>query len=83
MENKMSAQGGEKKIKEALDKIRPALQADGGDVDFVSWDAKTGIVEVRLVGMCVGCPMSQITLKQGIEAELKKTIPEVKEVVGV
>lgn len=68
---------------EALNKIRPSLQADGGDVEMVSWDDKKGIVEVRLVGMCAGCPMSQITLKQGIEEELKKAIPEVKEVVGV
>lgn len=73
----------EKKIVETLDKIRPMLQADGGDVELVSWDDETGIVEVRLVGMCSGCPMSQITLKQGIEAELKKAIPEVKEVIGV
>lgn len=73
----------EKKIIETLNKIRPSLQADGGDVEFVSWDEKSGVVEVRLVGMCAGCPMSQITLKQGIEAELKKAIPEVKEVQGV
>jgi len=73
----------EKKIIEVLDKIRPSLQADGGDVKLVSWDDETGVVEVRLVGMCSGCPMAQVTLKQGIEAELKKEIPEVKEVVGV
>ena len=73
----------ENKIKKALDKIRPALQADGGDVEFVGWDEKTGIVKVRMAGMCVGCPMAQITLKQGIEAEVKKEVAEVKEVVAV
>ena len=71
------------KIKKALDKVRPGMQADGGDVEFVKWDEKTGQVQVRLKGMCVGCPMAQITLKQGIEAEVKKIAPEVKEVVGV
>ncbi len=70
-------------IKKALDKVRPMLQADGGDVEFVSWDEKTGTVQVQLMGMCVGCPMSQVTLKQGIEAEIKKAIPEVKEVVSL
>ncbi|PLX28109.1 hypothetical protein C0583_02655 [Candidatus Parcubacteria bacterium] len=73
----------EKKIKNALEKVRPSLQADGGDVDFVSVDEKTGVVQVQLKGMCVGCPMAQMTLKQGIEAELKKEVPEVKEVVGI
>ena len=73
----------EEKIKKALDKVRPGMQADGGDVEFVKWDEKTGQVQVRLAGMCVGCPMAQITLKQGIEAEIKKVVPEVKEVVAV
>ncbi len=69
-------------IKKALDKIRPNLQADGGDVQFVSWEPKTGTVRVQFAGMCLGCPMSQITLKQGIEAELIKMVPEVKEVIA-
>jgi len=73
----------EKKIREALDKVRPGLQADGGDVEFVSWDAKTGVVNVRLTGHCAGCPMSQMTLKMGIEAELKEAIPEIKSVENV
>jgi Fe-S cluster biogenesis protein NfuA len=71
------------KIKKTIDKIRPAMQADGGDVEFKSWDEKSGIVKVRLSGMCAGCPMAQITLKQGIEAEVKKEVPAVKEVVAV
>ena len=73
----------ETKIKTILDKIRPALQMDGGDLEFVNFNEKTGELQVRLLGMCCGCPMSQITLKQGIEAELQKEIPEVKTVVGV
>lgn len=68
------------KIKKSLNKIRPMLQADGGDVEFVSFDEKTGILKVELIGMCAHCPMAEITLKQGIEAEIKKEIPEVKEV---
>ena len=71
------------KIEKALEKVRPTLQADGGDVQFVGFDEKTGIAQVSLVGMCKHCPMSQITLKQGIEVEVKKMVPEVKEVVGV
>ena len=73
----------EEKIKKALDKVRPSMQADGGDVEFVKWDEKNRQVQVRLMGMCVGCPMAQITLKQGIEAEVKKAVPEVKEVAAV
>jgi len=73
----------EKRIKKALEKIRPVMQADGGDLEFVSWDEKTATVQVRMVGMCAGCPMAQITLKQGIEVEIKKAIPEVKEVVSI
>lgn len=68
----------EAKVKKMLDKIRPMLQADGGDVEFVAIEA--GVVKVRLKGACAGCPMSQMTLKQGIEKLLKKEIPEVKSV---
>ncbi|MHC1609723.1 MAG: NifU family protein [Candidatus Methanofastidiosia archaeon] len=71
------------KVKEVLDKVRPMLQADGGDVELVNVEEETGKVFVRLTGACGSCPMSQITLKMGIEAELKKAIPEVKEVVSV
>lgn len=73
----------EEKIKKALGKVRPNMQADGGDVEFIKWDKKQGQVQVRLMGMCVGCPMSQITLKEGIETEIKKAVPDVKEVVAV
>ena len=63
------------KVEAAINKIRPMLQADGGDVELV--DVKDGVVTVRLQGACAGCPMSQMTLKQGIERMLKKEIPEV------
>jgi Fe-S cluster biogenesis protein NfuA len=66
------------KIQAVIDKIRPMLQADGGDVEFV--DVVDGVVTVRLQGACAGCPMSQMTLKNGIERYLKKEIPEVKSV---
>jgi len=64
-----------------LEKIRPSLQADGGDVEFVS--VEDGIVKVRLQGACAGCPMSQMTLKMGIEKMLKEEIPEVESVESV
>lgn len=71
------------KIEKALEKIRPSLQMDGGDVKLVDFDDKTGIAKVQLVGMCAHCPMSQVTLKDGIEVEVKKEVKEVKEVVSV
>jgi len=70
------------KIEQALAKVRPALQADGGDVELVDVSAD-GVVKVRLRGACGGCPMSQLTLKMGIERILKKEVPEVKSVVAV
>jgi len=73
----------EEKIKQSLNKISPALQADGGDIQFISWDGKNGIVQVQLMGMCAGCPMAQVTLKEGVEAQLKKDVPEVKSVESV
>ena len=72
----------ESKIKKAIEKVRPNLQADGGDIKFVGWYPETGIVQVSLVGMCAHCPMAQMTLKQGIEAEIKKQVPEIKEVIN-
>lgn len=71
------------KIKKALETIRPSFQLDGGDVHFVEFDAKSGVLKVELMGQCAHCPMSQITLKQGIEAEIKRAAPEVKEVQAV
>jgi len=63
------------KIQAVLDEIRPALQADGGDVEFI--DYNDGVVTVRMQGACGSCPMSIMTLKQGIEARMKERIPEV------
>jgi len=69
------------KVEEVLDKVRPVLVRDGGNVELVEVD--DGIVKVKLVGACAGCPMSTMTLKNGIERILKQEIPEVKEVVAV
>ena len=69
------------RVEAVLEKIRPALQADGGDVELV--EVIEGVVKVRLKGACSGCPMSKMTLKQGIERLLKEQVPEVKEVVAV
>ena len=69
------------KVEQALAQIKPALQADGGDVELV--DVEDGVVKVKLTGACAGCPVASITLKQGIERILKEQIAEVKEVVAV
>jgi len=70
------------KIEDALSQVRPALQADGGDVQLVDVDDE-GLVKVKLMGACGGCPMSQMTLKMGIEKILKQNVPEVKAVESV
>jgi Fe-S cluster biogenesis protein NfuA len=71
----------QKRVQEALDDIRPQIQMDGGDVELVAVEGST--VKVRLVGHCAGCPMSQLTLKNGIEAHLKSVVPEVQKVEAV
>lgn len=71
----------EEQIKKALDEIRPALQADGGDVEYVGLDGD--IVKVRLKGACGGCPMATLTLKNGIETVIKKRVPGVASVQAV
>ena len=68
-------------IEKALEKIRPALRADGGDIELI--DVVDGVVKVRLTGACGGCPMSQMTLKMGVERVLKQQVPEVKSVETV
>ncbi len=70
-----------KKVEEVLGKIRPMLQRDGGDVELVEVDGT--VVKVRLTGACHGCPMSQMTLKAGIERIIRQEIPEVTQVVAV
>ena len=71
----------QEKVAEVLEKIRPALVRDGGNVELVG--VEDGVVKVKLVGACAGCPMSSMTLKQGIERILKQEIPEIKEVKAV
>ena len=71
----------EEDIKKALDEIRPALQADGGDVEYVSLEGD--VVKVRLKGACNGCPMATMTLKQGIEQFIKKQVPGISSVEAV
>jgi Fe-S cluster biogenesis protein NfuA len=70
------------KIEAAIEKIRPMLKADGGDVELVNV-TEDGVVQVRLQGACSGCPMSQMTLKNGIERIVKENVPEVKSVEAV
>ena len=69
------------KVEDVLNKIRPSLMADGGNVELV--DVKDGIVSLKLTGACAGCPMSTLTLKNGIERILKEEISDIKEVVNV
>jgi Fe-S cluster biogenesis protein NfuA len=69
------------KVEKVLDKVRPSLMADGGNVELV--EVEDGVVKVRLTGACGGCPMSQMTLKMGIERVIKQEIPEIQEVVAV
>lgn len=70
----------QEKVEAVLDKIRPSLIADGGNVELV--EINDGVVKLKLTGACAGCPMSTMTLKNGIERILKQEIPEVKEVVA-
>ena len=70
-------------VQEILNKIRPSLQADGGDVELVDVNEATGTVSVKLTGSCYGCPMATLTLKHGIERTLRSAIPQVKQVISV
>jgi Fe-S cluster biogenesis protein NfuA len=71
------------RIEDALDVIRPALRGDGGDVEFVDFDDDAGVVHLRLVGACSACPISTMTVKQGIERRIMQAIPEVRAVQAV
>jgi Fe-S cluster biogenesis protein NfuA len=71
------------RVKAIVEKIRPFLQDDGGDIELVGVDETTGVVSVRLKGACSGCPSAAMTLKMGVERHLKERVPEVKEVVAV
>ena len=70
------------KVQEALDVIRPQLQADGGDIELIDV-SDDGVVKVRLVGACAGCPGAQMTLQLGVERAIKERIPEIKAVEAV
>jgi Fe-S cluster biogenesis protein NfuA len=71
----------EKRVRDALEEIKPQIQADGGDIDLVAVEKKT--VKVRLRGACAGCPMSALTLKQGVERLVKARVPEIDSVEAV
>ena len=73
----------ETQIEEVLESIRPALKADGGDVEFLQFNSEGGVVELRLLGACEDCPISMMTLKEGIERRLKDSIPGVVEVQAI
>lgn len=79
--NKVSS--AETKLNDVLNKVRPALMRDGGNLELVKYDKKKGIVEIVLQGACAHCPFADITLKHMIEAEIKSQLPEVKEVIAV
>ena len=64
----------EQAIKEAINAIRPALQNDGGDIEYISYDAENKNVHVKLVGACAGCPMSQLTLTNGVQRYIRETV---------
>jgi Fe-S cluster biogenesis protein NfuA len=70
------------RVEQVINAIRPAIQSDGGDVEFVDVD-DNGVVSVRLHGACVGCPAAGMTLKMGIERNLREQIPEVTSVIGI
>ena len=71
----------QEKVEELIEKIRPSLQADGGDIELIS--VEDGVVKVKLTGACGTCPMSQMTLKMGVEATIRKDLPEIKRVEAV
>ncbi|MDE2039987.1 MAG: NifU family protein [Elusimicrobia bacterium] len=71
------------KVEKVIEKVRPFIQSDGGDITLVDVHEETGIVEVRLSGACHGCPSAAATLKSGVERMVKQDVPEIKEVVTV
>ncbi len=71
------------KIEEVLDSLRPALRSDGGDVEFIDYDEDDGVVQLRLVGACGSCPVSTMTLKQGIERRIMLAVPEVTGILAL
>ncbi len=70
----------QEQILEVLESIRPALHSDGGDVEFIDFDASAGVLQLRFLGACGDCPISDVTLKQGIERRILSAVPQVREV---
>jgi len=84
MADETQAPGGIKdQIQEVIDRLRPLLQADGGDIELVGIDEDTGVVSVRLQGACKGCPGAAMTLKMGVERHMREKVPSVTEVIAV
>jgi Fe-S cluster biogenesis protein NfuA len=79
----MMAMTARDRIEEVLDTIRPAIRTDGGDVEFIDYDEDDGIVQLRLLGACGSCPVSMLTLKQGIERRIIMAVPEVRGVLAL
>jgi Fe-S cluster biogenesis protein NfuA len=79
----MPATSARTKIEAVLDSIRPALRSDGGDVELIDFDEEDGVVQLRLVGACGTCPVSSMTLRQGIERRLMLAVPEVKGILAL
>jgi len=73
----------EEKITEVIDSLRPYIQADGGDVEFLGYNEPSGVVQVRLSGACESCPISMMTLKEGLEKRIQNSVPGVTEVTAV
>lgn len=73
----------QEQIENTLDSIRPALHVDGGDVEFVAFDDRSGVVQLRLTGACGACPISSVTMKNGIERRILAVVPNVREVRAV
>lgn len=71
------------RVESALETVRPYLMEDGGDVEFVRYEAESGVIEVRLLGMCASCPMSIMTLRAGIERVVLKAVPEARRIENV
>ena len=71
------------RIEDVLESVRPALRSDGGDVEFIDYDEDDGIVKLRLVGACGSCPVSMMTLKQGIERRIMMAVPEVRGILAL
>ncbi len=72
-----------RRVEEALDKVRPAMRADGGDAEVVACDEEKGSVSIQMLGACKGCPLSQLDFAYAIESLIRREVPEVREIVAV